>query len=108
MIKAVSRDKDGYYWVTNRVNDMIKVSGSMISPYEVENAVLAHPAITDCAVVSAPDPLKGNSLHLYVVLTNGFDDCLKIEIKKHGKSIVININFHNSKHRNYLEREIFN
>ena len=67
---------------------MIKVSASMVSPYEVENIVLQHPAITDCALVPAPDPLKGNSLHLYVVLANGFDDSLEIEIKEHGKLIL--------------------
>lgn len=82
---AVRRDADGYYYITNRMDDMIKVSGNMISPYEVENVVSEHPAVKECAVVSAPDPIKGHSIHLYVVLSDNFRKEIVREINKHGK-----------------------
>ena len=57
----------------------------MISPYEVENAVLEHPRIIECAVVSVEHSIKGHSLHLYIVLENNFEKDIVSRIKKHGK-----------------------
>ena len=71
---------------------MIKVSGNMISPYEVEKTVLEIPIIRECAVVSAPHTIKGRCIHLFVVLENNFEN-IESEIKNQGKfNILISMN----------------
>jgi acetyl-CoA synthetase len=65
------RDEAGYYWFEGRADDVIKSSGYRIGPFEVESAILHHPAIAEAAVVGKPDPLKGNILKAFVTLRPG-------------------------------------
>ncbi len=62
------RDKDGYYWITGRVDDVINVSGHRIGTAEVESALVAHPATSEAAVVGFPHEIKGQALYAYVTL----------------------------------------
>jgi acetyl-CoA synthetase len=65
------RDKDGYFWFEGRADDVIKSSGYRIGPFEVESAILHHPAVAEAAVVGKPDPLKGSIVKAYVTLRAG-------------------------------------
>ena len=65
------RDQDGYFWFEGRADDVIKSSGYRIGPFEVESALLHHPAIAEAAVVGKPDPLKGSIVKAYVTLRPG-------------------------------------
>jgi 2-aminobenzoate-CoA ligase len=67
-------DEDGYFWFQSRTDDMIVSSGYNISPVEVELALLQHPSVLECAVVSAPDPDRGNIVKAYVVLRTPTSD----------------------------------
>lgn len=62
------RDEDGFYWVTGRVDDMLNVSGHLLSTMEVEAALVDHPCIAETAVVSHPHPVKGECLYCFIVL----------------------------------------
>jgi acetyl-CoA synthetase len=62
------RDKDGYYWITGRVDDVINVSGHRLGTAEVESALVAHPDVAEAAVVGYPHPVKGQGIHAYVTL----------------------------------------
>uniref|UniRef100_A0A8C0E8I7 Acetyl-coenzyme A synthetase n=1 Tax=Bubo bubo TaxID=30461 RepID=A0A8C0E8I7_BUBBB len=78
------RDKDGYYWITGRIDDMLNVSGHLLSTAEVESALLEHAAVSEAAVVSHPHPLKGECLYCFVTLRDGheFTKNLTDELKK--------------------------
>ena len=65
------RDKDGYYWITGRVDDIIIVSGHNLGTAEVESAFVAHPKVAEAAVVGYPHDIKGNGLYCYVTLNSG-------------------------------------
>jgi len=65
------RDEDGYYWITGRVDDVINVSGHRIGTAEVESALVAHPKVTEAAVVGYPHEIKGQGLYAYVTLKAG-------------------------------------
>lgn len=67
------RDKDGYFWVTGRMDDMLNVSGHLLSTAEVESALIEHESIAESAVVAHPHPVKGECLYCFVVLKDGFD-----------------------------------
>ncbi|MGH8698977.1 MAG: AMP-binding enzyme, partial [Burkholderiales bacterium] len=62
------RDKDGYYWITGRVDDVINVSGHRLGTAEVESALVAHPQVAEAAVVGYPHDLKGQGIYAYVTL----------------------------------------
>uniref|UniRef100_A0A8C7VBN3 Propionate--CoA ligase n=1 Tax=Oncorhynchus mykiss TaxID=8022 RepID=A0A8C7VBN3_ONCMY len=81
------RDKDGYYWITGRMDDMLNVSGHLLSTAEVESALGEHAAVAEAAVVSRLHPVKGESLYCFVTLTDGvgFNHTLEAELKKQGK-----------------------
>jgi acetyl-CoA synthetase len=84
------RDKDGYYWITGRVDDVIIVSGHNLGTAEIESAFVAHPKVAEAAVVSFPHSIKGNGLYCYVTLNaeekpNGD---LERELKQWVKKIV--------------------
>jgi len=64
------RDKDGYYWITGRVDDVINVSGHRIGTAEVESALESHPAVAEAAVVGYPHDIKGQGIYAYVTLMN--------------------------------------
>lgn len=62
------RDKDGYYWITGRIDDMLNVSGHLLSTSEVEGALTEHPGVAEAAVVGRPHVVKGECLHCFVSL----------------------------------------
>ena len=66
------RDKDGYYWITGRVDDVINVSGHRMGTAEVESALVEHPACAEAAVVGFPHEIKGQAIFAYVILNDGF------------------------------------
>jgi acetyl-CoA synthetase len=65
------RDEDGYLWFVGRADDVIKSSGYRIGPFEVESALLEHPAVLECAVTAVPDPERGQVVKATVVLAKG-------------------------------------
>ena len=65
------RDKDGYYWITGRVDDVIIVSGHNLGTAEIESAFVAHPKVAEAAVVGFPHDIKGNGLYCFVTLNSG-------------------------------------
>ena len=77
------RDEDGYYWITGRVDDVLNVSGHRLGTAEVESALVAHPKVSEAAVVGYPHDLKGQGIYCYVTLMAGQagDDALKAELK---------------------------
>ena len=79
------RDKDGYYWITGRVDDVIIVSGHNLGTAEIESSFVAHPKVAEAAVVGFPHDLKGNALYVYVTLNLGekADGDLERELKNH-------------------------
>ena len=79
------RDKDGYYWITGRVDDVIIVSGHNLGTAEIESAFVAHPKVAEAAVVGFPHDIKGNALYCYVTLNVGEkgDGSLERELKNH-------------------------
>lgn len=60
------RDKDGYLWITGRIDDMVNVSGHLLSTAEIESALVEHKAVTEAAVVSHPHPIKGECTYSFV------------------------------------------
>jgi acetyl-CoA synthetase len=81
------RDEDGYYWFVGRNDDMIKSSGYRIGPFEVESAMLTHPAVLECAITAVPDPDRGQIVKATVVLTKGYtaSEELVKELQNHVK-----------------------
>ncbi len=75
-------DADGYIWFVGRDDDIINTAGHLVSPFEVESALLAHPAVAESAVVSKPDPLNLEVVKAYVTLRPGFEanEALELEI----------------------------
>jgi len=73
------RDKDGYYWITGRVDDVIIVSGHNLGTAEIESAFVAHPKVAEAAVVGYPHDIKGNGLYCYVTLNAGEKSSLDLE-----------------------------
>jgi acetyl-CoA synthetase len=79
------RDKDGYYWIMGRVDDVINVSGHRLGTAEIESALVSHEAVAEAAVVARPDELKGSGIVAFVTLegTHKATDALKEELRKH-------------------------
>jgi acetyl-CoA synthetase len=77
------RDADGYYWITGRVDDVINVSGHRMGTAEVESALVAHPKVTEAAVVGYPHAIKGQGIYCYVTLMSGDEpsDELRLELR---------------------------
>lgn len=77
------RDQDGYYWITGRVDDVLNVSGHRLGTAEVESALVAHPKVSEAAVVGYPHDLKGQGIYCYVTLMAGEEssDELRAELK---------------------------
>ena len=68
---GATRDADGYYWITGRVDDVINVSGHRMGTAEVESALVAHEKVSEAAVVGYPHDIKGQGIYAYVTLMNG-------------------------------------
>ena len=83
------RDADGYYWFVGRMDDVIKSSGYRIGPFEVESALMTHPAVVECAITGVPDPIRGMVVKATVVLTKEWKDkkgdALVKELQEHVK-----------------------
>jgi acetyl-CoA synthetase len=79
------RDADGYYWITGRVDDVINVSGHRMGTAEVESALVAHPKVSEAAVVGYPHDIKGQGIYAYVTLMTGekSSDALRKELVAH-------------------------
>ncbi|MDC0454548.1 acetate--CoA ligase [Candidatus Pelagibacter sp.] len=79
------RDKDGYYWITGRVDDVIIVSGHNLGTAEIESAFVSHSKVAEAAVVGYPHDIKGNALYCYVTLKTGEKETgdLERELKNH-------------------------
>jgi acetyl-CoA synthetase len=77
------RDADGYYWITGRVDDVINVAGHRMGTAEVESALVAHPKVSEAAVVGYPHDLKGQGIYCYVTLMAGeqWSDGLRVELR---------------------------
>jgi acetyl-CoA synthetase len=84
----VRRDADGYFWFVGRADDVIKSSGHLIGPFEVESALLEHPAVAEAAVIGKPDPVAGEIVKAFVSLRSGrvADDELRLDILGHARS----------------------
>jgi len=83
------RDEDGYYWFVGRADDLIKSSGYRIGPFEVESALMEHPAVLECAVTGVPDELRGQVVKASVILAKGYtpSDDLAAELQDHVKKV---------------------
>ena len=81
------RDSNGYYWFVGRSDDVIKCSGYRIGPFEVESALVEHPAVVECAITAVPDPIRGQVVKATIVLANGYtaSDELTKELQNHVK-----------------------
>ncbi len=82
-----TRDADGYFWFVGRADDVIKSSGHLIGPFEVESALLEHPAVAEVGVIGKPDPVAGEIVKAFVALRAGFEpsDALRLEIHGFGR-----------------------
>ena len=82
-------DEDGYFWFLGRTDDLIKSSGYRIGPFEVESALITHPAVVEAAVTGVPDPVRGQAVKATVVLAKGHDpsEALTKEIQEHVKKV---------------------
>ncbi|KAL3078651.1 hypothetical protein niasHT_033010 [Heterodera trifolii] len=78
------RDEDNYYWITGRMDDLMNVSGHLLSTAEIESALVHHSDVVEAAVVSVPHPIKGHCPYAFVTLSNGkqFDDQLVRQLKE--------------------------
>jgi acetyl-CoA synthetase len=83
------RDEDGYLWVTGRVDDMLNVSGHLLSTAEVESTLSEHPNVAEVAVVAQAHPIKGECLYCFVTPNEGVEFTKKLtdELKRKGKSL---------------------
>ncbi len=83
------RDEDGYLWFVGRADDVILSAAYRIGPFEVESALIEHPAVAEAAVVAKPDDLRGNIVKAFIVLAPGYEgtDALTTEIQDHVKAI---------------------
>ncbi|MGQ0672245.1 MAG: acetate--CoA ligase [Hyphomicrobium sp.] len=84
------RDEDGYYWITGRVDDVLNVSGHRLGTAEVESALVAHPKVSEAAVVGYPHDIKGQGIYCYVTLNSGEqgNDGLKKELVQTCRQII--------------------
>ena len=81
------RDEDGYIWYVGRTDDIIKASGYRIGPFEIESVLIEHPAVLECAVTGAADPIRGTVIKATIVLARGYEasDELAKEIQNYVK-----------------------
>ena len=85
------RDEDGYYWFVGRADDVIKSSGYRIGPFEVESALMTHPAVVECAITGVPDEIRGQVVKATIILSNEYkgkegEELIK-ELQNHVKRV---------------------
>lgn len=78
-------DEDGYVWIIGRIDDVIKVSGYRLGTAEIESALVSHPSVAEAAAIALPHEVKGNTIHVYVLLRQGFHSSVDLqdELKHH-------------------------
>ena len=85
------RDEDGYYWFVGRADDVIKSSGYRIGPFEVESALMTHPAVVECAITGVPDEIRGQVVKATIILSEKYraqaGEALVKELQDHVKRI---------------------
>jgi len=85
------RDEDGYFWFVGRADDVIKSSGYRIGPFEVESALMTHPAVVECAITGVPDEIRGQVVKATIILSKEYKalagEKLIKEIQEHVKSV---------------------
>jgi len=85
------RDEDGYFWFVGRADDVIKSSGYRIGPFEVESALMTHPAVVECAITGVPDEIRGQLVKATIILSKEYKDKagdeLVKEIQEHVKTV---------------------
>ncbi len=81
------RDADGYFWFVGRADDVIKSAGHLIGPFEVESALLEHPAVAEAGVIGVPDPVVGELVKAFVTLHKGYEpsEALRLELQGHAR-----------------------
>ncbi len=87
---AATKDKDGYFRVQGRVDDVIKVSGHRLGSMEIESSLVSHPSVAEVAAIGKPDEIKGERVKVFVILKHGIEpsDQLAIELKQHVRKLV--------------------
>jgi acetyl-CoA synthetase len=73
------RDEEGYFWFVGRSDDIIKTSGHMVGPFEVESALMEHPSVAEAGVIGKPDPMIGQLVKAFVSLKSGFEPTPELE-----------------------------
>ena len=83
------KDEDGYYWFVGRADDVIISAGYRIGPFEVESALIEHPAVAESAVVASPDPVRGEIVKAFIILSPGHhpSDELALSIQEHVRTV---------------------
>lgn len=78
------KDEDGYYWYVGRIDDLIKTKGYRVGPFEIENVLMEHPAVTEVAVTGVPDPKRGQAIKATIILAPGYEETKELtrDIKK--------------------------
>jgi acetyl-CoA synthetase len=84
------RDKDGYFWIVGRIDDVLNVAGHRLGTSEVESALVSHPSVAEAAVVGKPDELKGQAVVCFVTVKSGITTSkdLAAELKKHVRTVI--------------------
>ena len=82
------KDEDGYFWFVGRADDLIISAGYRIGPFEVESALIEHPAVAESAVVASPDPVRGDIVKAFIILKPGYvsSDELTLSIQEHVRN----------------------
>ncbi len=82
-----TRDADGAFWFVGRADDLIKSAGHLIGPFEVESALIEHPAVAEAGVIGLPDPMAGEVVKAFVTLNPGYEDSddLRLELLGHAR-----------------------
>jgi acetyl-CoA synthetase len=81
------RDEDGYFWFVGRADDIIKTAGHMVGPFEVESALMEHPAVAEAGVIGVPNPVIGELVKAFVSLNPGYEEseALRMELLGFGR-----------------------
>ncbi len=90
------KDRDGYFWFIGRADDVIKTSGERVGPFEVESALVAHPAVVEAGVIGKPDKLRGEIIKAFVVLKQ--DQISKIKDQKYSEKLKDELSLYVKKH----------